>query len=1483
MTTSPTASALDLPPRYRRISTLGVGGGGEVWSIRDLVTGQQLALKRLSGHAGGPEAAALVREVAALCGLEGLGLPRVVRFGRHRASDRPFMIREMVDGIGLEQLLVVDPRRALIALTQCADQLTIVHRAGLLHGDIKPANVVVRPVAGATLVDFGLATRWSDPGTRAEGMTPKFAAPELLAGGLIGVRSEIYSLGVILRTILENCGTQALSASERVALDRVAGRATAFEPTDRYPSAAEFAADLRLALEASVPLVSTNAMVWPIVGLEAIAARLSMMALGISERSRLLLQGPEGSGRSVLLTRLAWSLGIMGHRLAWVDDQAAANLDVASAEIETIADAPGGFCLVDDMDRLTPELISRVERAQAQGCRLIAVTSRAAHADDQRFIVPPLTDAVSSELVKRAVPSLLGDVLAKVVELGGGRPGTLRFLVAKIAQGAVASVRDIEELLGALPASRPPRRVDCVERAGWLLDHGRYREAAMALGSADQQRLELIDAVVARARVALGLGEAREALSLLESVDESSLPHAPPQVQGAFWVCLARSRLGVADYQGVIDAGARVPEGIDLAVLEARVQVGLARSHLGDTAAADEIIQGVLEAAQEGHLEQIEALALSAKGLVAQRDDQLDGALRHYREAIRVGRSVGDAGLLAVTQLNLAGILKMRGDLAGAIENYQAALDLGERAGRRATVRNALMNLANFDLYLGRLSRARERIDQLKKEAMALPPKHKAQLLGLEAELFARTGDPGRAEEHYRACASAYHALGCGRDGAEATLEGVLLSLRRSDGDLADLRLQLEAARSSLGDSTAHRPLLLVVEGLLFLSAGDESSARKSLDEAVALARASHQKEWLWRALEARNDLEMRVGRRMNARRDREDALATLEEIALALPPDLREVFWNDSRRRALRDSVAGNQGLGEPSLPNSPNAIAMGRARADVSTLVSTPLEAHLARLLEINAELVGEVDLDHLSNYITEHAMRLVRAERALVLLRANDGALQVAWSRGANPEEPHVTFSTSVAEEVMASGEPIVSLSARDDARMAGWGSVHELMLQSVACVPIRAAGRRVIGALYLETRRRPGPEFMSELPMLQAFAGQVAIAIYNASLIRENRDRAEQLTVANQSLKEAHKRLEELLDAKRAELGRARQELRQTRGSLRSRFGCHGLVGLSEAMRRLYAFIDRVKDTEIPLLITGESGTGKEMVARAVHAGSPRSRRRFIGVNCGAIPENLLESELFGCVRGAFTGADRDRKGIFRESEGGTVLLDEIGEMSQKMQAGLLRVLQERRVRPVGGVDEQPVDVRLMFATHRDLQALVSEGRFREDLYYRIHVVEVHIPPLRERLDDIPQLVDHFLGIFAARYRRERRTISRSALRLLMAQSWRGNVRELENVLLNAWILADGDELQVGDFDLDASVAGLRSDEHPSRPVSPSATKLRPSSPMPRRSGDESQAGEPEKVRILEALRVCGQNRVRAAQMLGIPRRTFYRRLREYNIS
>jgi transcriptional regulator with GAF, ATPase, and Fis domain len=1216
---------------------------------------------------------------------------------------------------------------------------------------------------------------------------------------------------------------------------------------------------------------------WPISGVDGVSGQLLEAAQSLPASSVLRLEGPSGSGRSALIRRLAWWLGVQGRAVAWIDD--ATNTATVKGELSAHSSRSEMFILVDDADGLDEASFEAIAAALREGARLVAVGG-ARFEEVRVFTIPALSEPVCLELVRRAVPSLTAGLQKRLVQLAEGRPGALQRLVRLIASEAVASPADFDRVVGNSPAGVALVPEAPLERAVYYLDRGRFIDAGAALALVPQKQLESSAPLgIAKARLELGLGEERSALLRLEAL--AKRPKLRDQERRAIGLYHGRARLALGEIAEALAELGELLSDTDATATEALTYHGLAQSLVSNHDEARREITTAVERARAAQQNRIEALALASLGFVLQRADRLDEARDIYRSAMAACERAGDAGTLATVQTSLAGLLKVRGDIAGAIELYEAAVDMGRRSGRRSTTRQALLNLINNELYLGRLSRAQVNIAALREQETQLPKMMLAQLLGLEADLLARQGQHGDAAARFLKCSTAYVELGRKLDAAEAMLEGVLVATRLEHPDAAQLKTQLASAEELLKGASAHRPLFCLAQGRVAALLGDEVDAREKLDASLEAARAAQQREWLWRALEARAELEDRGGQQMLARRDREEALAVLEEIGARLPRDLREVYWNDARRKSLRGSVTGQVAHAATEfLPFAPLSAlpAAGptltrRAGSTTSSMSQmgglTPLEQRLARILEVNSDLAGELDLQRLTAKIIGHAVELLRAERGYVLLSEDDGALSVHAARGV-PDEARAEFSRSIAEGVIRSLEPVVTLDAQGDARLKSFASVHQLSLESVACVPILAPTGTAIGALYLETRGRQGQRFQRELPTLRAFADQVAIALENARLVRENQRRAEELSETNAELAEAQSRLRELLDGRTEQLKRTRQKLRDARDTLYSHFGYQGLVGTSGAMRKVYALVDRVKDTDVPVLITGESGTGKEVVARAIHSASARSKGKMLGVNCGAIPENLLESELFGHVRGAFTGADRERKGLIREAEGGSILLDEIGEMPVRMQAGLLRVLQEKRVRPVGGTTEEPVDVRILFATNRDLERMVKEGKFREDLYYRIHVVEIHLPSLRERAEDIPQLVDHFLGMFAARYKRERKTISKDAQRRLQAYSWPGNVRQLEHVLLNAWVMSEEPELAPDDFEIPDGFKTLTERER-----SPSVLRAP-------KKGTTSQHRRDERERIIEALRSCNWNRVKAAELSGIPRRTFYRRLREYGI-
>ena len=304
----------------------------------------------------------------------------------------------------------------------------------------------------------------------------------------------------------------------------------------------------------------------------------------------------------------------------------------------------------------------------------------------------------------------------------------------------------------------------------------------------------------------------------------------------------------------------------------------------------------------------------------------------------------------------------------------------------------------------------------------------------------------------------------------------------------------------------------------------------------------------------------------------------------------------------------------------------------------------------------------------------------------------------------------------------------------------------------------------------------------------------------------------------------------------------------------------LPGDSARMRKVVEQAERVARTNATVLITGESGTGKELVARLIHRESLRVRGPFVPVNCAGLTESIIESELFGHVKGAFTGAVRAKKGKFELAEGGTLFLDEIGEIPANVQVKLLRVLQEREVERVGGEEAVRIDVRLVCATHRDLEQMVKDGTFREDLYYRIKVIVLRLPPLRERPDDIPELATHFLAVANERNGRDAKGFTPAALERLKGYAWPGNVRELENVVEQAVVLAQGDRIDAGD--LPEELTGERGPQDVLQiPVG-------------------HTLADAERELILETLRKTGGNKTQAAKLLGIGVRTLYRKLEEY---
>jgi len=413
------------------------------------------------------------------------------------------------------------------------------------------------------------------------------------------------------------------------------------------------------------------------------------------------------------------------------------------------------------------------------------------------------------------------------------------------------------------------------------------------------------------------------------------------------------------------------------------------------------------------------------------------------------------------------------------------------------------------------------------------------------------------------------------------------------------------------------------------------------------------------------------------------------------------------------------------------------------------------------------------------------------------------------------------------------------SKDDRFFKGIDIQRDFVTRSMICCPLRTR-KGFLGLLYA-LNKTDGEFTTKDVKLLEILSGTIAVAIENAKVYGELFQQALTMEKENQRLQ----------------------------SEIENRFNLQGVIGSSPAMNKLFSLLEKVMDTTTSVLIQGETGTGKEMIARVIHYDGPRKDKPFLVENCGALSEHLLESELFGHVKGAFTGAVADKKGIFELADGGTVFLDEIGEMSPAMQVKLLRVLQNGDFRPVGGMQTRTVDVRLLAATNRTLEEEVKKGNFREDLFYRVSVFPITLPPIRDRKEDIPTLANHFLQKLARKMKRPADRFSPRALEYLTSFHWPGNVRELENEVERAITLAGREKVIKDDYlspRILGSTAGVPAEEGD--------------------SGDSTLhevVARVEKRMILEALRQSGGNRSQAARELGLTRQGLLNKITRYEIA
>lgn len=540
-----------------------------------------------------------------------------------------------------------------------------------------------------------------------------------------------------------------------------------------------------------------------------------------------------------------------------------------------------------------------------------------------------------------------------------------------------------------------------------------------------------------------------------------------------------------------------------------------------------------------------------------------------------------------------------------------------------------------------------------------------------------------------------------------------------------------------------------------------------------------------------------------------------------------------------------------------------------------ASSMEKGYEYLFQLNHFLNAEHNLDFLLKTILNYALDLSGAERALVLLLNEEETLEIKASLNMEISSNLSEISSNIAQKVLQSGQYLETDDATDDSRFNEFQSVLILQLRSILCLPIHSRNRTV-GVLYLDNRYRPGAFKQSNIKVLQAFCDQAGIAIENAKLINQYEN--------------IQRKLQDKLAKAEDEASTYQAILKEESIPLPTKYSYDKIIAKSKAMYNIFKLLDKITETQLAVFIHGETGTGKELIAKALHYNNKiRNENRFVAINCGAIPSNLMESELFGHKAGSFTGAMKDKKGLFAEANGGTLFLDEIAELDLNLQVKLLRVLEEGEYTPVGETKSFSCDVRIIAASHRNLEKLIEEGKFREDLFYRVCQIKIDLPPLRDRKEDIPLLSDKFIDVYRKQHGVEQKLkIAPSFMKKMLEYEWPGNVRELENVISVSTALAENNELH---YESLPDSYGIRRSLESKAIQQSVGNEFRLRSELTRKISIDGKNNydpeitwkEYEKLIVAKAYQSFDSNPTKTAEALDLSVATFYKRIKDFNLN
>jgi len=1545
---------------------IGEGSSGSVYLARN-PEGRPFALKILKGTSSSM-LSLWENEVSLLVKLRHPNLVEVIGFSRDGREVRgqegsPCYWMEFIQGAPLtDAAKSAEPSRIAGWLRQALEALDYLHTQGVLHGDLKPSNILIDANDRVKLIDFGLSTilqaasgNYSHNDSHTVRGTLTYLAPEILEGNY-GPASDLFSLGTSFyeaftgvhprgnaRDLSGLYGPPSRSlAASGIALApvvrkiaRVVDRMIEADTAIRWKTAREALAALdqdRPKFKATRGPASTQS--FRLFGRTEALSRIEEFIRSCRERNEpsiILVHGLTGAGKSRFTQECYYHWALQG--LPVVLSRPPAEGILLHHDSEPAADE-WRIRIFAESETLRPPHLKEIReflRTSRRGFDVLVLEY------NDEYLPASLKDVFHGLIRERNVLDLrlenlsrddaalllhsllrseIGDkMVQEIFAVTQGNPKLLTSLCQELAaSGYLDSKRSSR---GALQKAAVPQTVDSFfeKRLRGLTSEERRTLTflATAAGSASTDELLSLTELSRQALrealgrlIDLGLAEIGEAAllryrivhPLLAQIVRRSLSPLDDRKLHARWIDLLESENDRP---------------------ETETTIALA-GHAVEIPSHPQRMKWIFRAGEILHSREEEsaAAALFEKGLpLADTREDRETLLRNLANAygwmgeFQKSRSTiekwfeeypSDAlGLNPVKYGLSTGVAcKNLGDPAEAARRLQFALEHGDLTSEthRPYLARAHSLLGLLKLDANDFSGAEAHFQ----DALRLLPETnelRAEVCKHRAMMSAKRRSWTEAESHLDAAEKIYRDLGHTKGLFAVAMERGNFALKAGARESAETSYGKAFEIASRANDEASLARVHQNFGLLAVREGDLATAIEEYDQArELLVFFGSPRERAMNSLELAAT-QASVGNFSTSRELREEAAregdsfpdvaarakevaalidflekgipcdivldpeGSLEEIHRKLPDALKIGFeerfdykkWVTEREQKIKQSP---QEILEPGkIPEIGETVEI-KERDDMEILQKMHALTH---------DLFASNDMGQILARVLDAAMDLSKAERGFLVVPSEGASgplpgfeIKVARNLARETLEAEDSrISLSVVREALRTGQPQVTDNALQDLRFGNAPSVQQLELKSILVLPLKGS-QGVSGAIYLDHRFEARIFRGADLQILQVFADQAALALQKARLI-------EKLETSNQTLTHT---VTEQTD----ELTHLRREVEDQREKLSYEY--REIIGRAPKMLEVLFLVDRLIESSIPVWIFGESGTGKEMIARALHFKGARRKKPFVSENCSALPEQLLESELFGHKKGAFTHADRDKKGLLQYADGGTVFLDEIADMSAAMQAKILRFLQEKEFRPLGSNETVRVDVRIVSASNKDLSQLVREGKFREDLFYRLNGVTVHLPPLRERSEDIPLLARHFLKKVAEAEKKEPLELAPDSLELLMGYPWPGNVRELENSLQTACLFHVKGKLVAKSFHFKKALFEEAPPAQASTAISagpqPSKAIQAPSTPP---------LSEDARL-LLKALQDNCYHKGLAAKKLGITRRYLYKKLTKLGI-